>query len=166
MLAELPPGVSEIYCHPAVVDDEARRWRPADYDSEREVAALTSPRVRDGDRAAGIELITYRDLARSAAASHCDQRAYAAQARHRGATCRGRPWAARAGADATASKGVSVCGTQYAAYVSSSNARRCFLASLQSLHAGTTLPLVERPPRTIGTRWSMVSALAPTCLPQ
>lgn len=62
VLAELPPGVSEIYCHPAVVDDEARRWRPADYESEQEVAALTSPRVRDAIERSRIELITYRDL--------------------------------------------------------------------------------------------------------
>lgn len=62
VLADLPPGVSEIYCHPAIVDDEARRWRPADYESEREVAALTSPRVREAIKRSGIELITYRDL--------------------------------------------------------------------------------------------------------
>jgi hopanoid biosynthesis associated protein HpnK len=58
---ELPAGVSEIYCHPAVVDDEARRWRPADYACDRELAALTSPRVRAALDAAAIERITYRD---------------------------------------------------------------------------------------------------------
>ena len=63
MIAALPPGVSEIYCHPAEVDDEARRWRPADYESEGEAEALTSPRVRDALARAGIERITYRDLA-------------------------------------------------------------------------------------------------------
>ena len=62
VLAELPEGVSEIYCHPALIDDEARRWRPTDYESEQELAALTSPRVREAIDAAGIELITYRDL--------------------------------------------------------------------------------------------------------
>jgi hopanoid biosynthesis associated protein HpnK len=62
VLAELPEGVSEIYCHPALIDDEARRWRPTDYESEQELAALTSPRVRDALTGAGIELITYRDL--------------------------------------------------------------------------------------------------------
>jgi hopanoid biosynthesis associated protein HpnK len=62
VLADLPPGVSEIYCHPAVVDEEARRWRPADYQSEREVEALTSPRVRAAIEQGGIELITYRNL--------------------------------------------------------------------------------------------------------
>jgi len=63
VLAGLPPGVNEIYCHPAVLDDEARRWRPADYASEQELAALTSPRVREAIERAGIELITYRVLA-------------------------------------------------------------------------------------------------------
>lgn len=47
-----------------------------------------------------------------------------------------------------------------------SNASWCRLAVLQGLHAGTMLPLVEHPPRTIGTRWSMVSAPAPTTASQ
>ena len=62
LIATLPPGTSEVYCHPAVVDAEARRWRPADYRSEDELAALCSPRVRAAIDAAGIELIGYRDL--------------------------------------------------------------------------------------------------------
>jgi predicted glycoside hydrolase/deacetylase ChbG (UPF0249 family) len=63
VLRALPPGVNEIYCHAAIVDDEARRWRPADYESERELAALTSPRVRKAVQDAGIERINYRELA-------------------------------------------------------------------------------------------------------
>jgi hopanoid biosynthesis associated protein HpnK len=63
VLAALPPGVNELYCHPAVLDDEARRWRPAEYESEQELAALTSPRVREAIERAGIERISYRDLA-------------------------------------------------------------------------------------------------------
>ena len=63
VLGALPPGVSEVYCHPALLDDEARRWRPASYASEQELAALTSPRVRTAIEEAGIERITYRDLA-------------------------------------------------------------------------------------------------------
>lgn len=63
LIATLPPGTSEVYCHPAAtVDDEARRWRPADYRSDAELAALCSPRVRAAIDAAGIELIRYRDL--------------------------------------------------------------------------------------------------------
>jgi hopanoid biosynthesis associated protein HpnK len=63
VLAALPPGVNELYCHPAVIDDEARRWRPAEYESEAELAALTSVRVREMIERRGIERITYRDLA-------------------------------------------------------------------------------------------------------
>ena len=63
LIETLPPGTSEVYCHPAeTVDDEARRWRPADYRSDAELAALCSPRVRAAIDAAGIELIAYRDL--------------------------------------------------------------------------------------------------------
>ncbi len=63
LIASLPPGTSELYGHPAeTVDDEARRWRPADYRSDAELAALCSPRVRAAIDAAGIELIRYRDL--------------------------------------------------------------------------------------------------------
>jgi hopanoid biosynthesis associated protein HpnK len=63
VLAALPPGVTEVYCHAAVVDAEARRWRPPDYESAAELAALTSARVRAALTAAGIERISYRDLA-------------------------------------------------------------------------------------------------------
>jgi hopanoid biosynthesis associated protein HpnK len=63
VLEALPPGVNEIYCHPAVLDDEARRWRPPDYASEEELAALTSARVRGAIDRAGIELVTYHQLA-------------------------------------------------------------------------------------------------------
>ena len=62
VLADLPSGVSEVYCHPALIDEEARRWRPPDYASQQELAALTSPRVREAVERSGIELITYRDL--------------------------------------------------------------------------------------------------------
>lgn len=63
LIATLPPGTSEIYCHPAaVVDDEARRWRPADYRSEAELEGLCSPRVRAALEAADVAVIGYRDL--------------------------------------------------------------------------------------------------------
>lgn len=66
VVAAVPPGVTEIYCHAGMPDAEARRWRPADYESERELQALTSPRVGAAIAAAGIERITYRELAFSA----------------------------------------------------------------------------------------------------
>lgn len=58
----LPPGVTEIYSHASVVDAEARRWRPADYECEAELAALTSPRVRTVLSAQNIERTNYRAL--------------------------------------------------------------------------------------------------------
>lgn len=62
VLGQLPPGVTEIYCHAGLPDEEARRWRPADYESELELAGLTSPRVRAAVEAGGIELVSYRKL--------------------------------------------------------------------------------------------------------
>ena len=64
LLDALPPGVTELYTHACRhVDEEARRWRPADYECEAEVMALTSAKVRATLRARGVECITYRDLA-------------------------------------------------------------------------------------------------------
>ncbi|MFI5396680.1 MAG: hopanoid biosynthesis-associated protein HpnK [Candidatus Binatia bacterium] len=65
ILNAAPTGVTEVYCHPALTDDEARRWRPADYESEAELAALTSPRVHQALRASGIERLSYEELASS-----------------------------------------------------------------------------------------------------
>jgi hopanoid biosynthesis associated protein HpnK len=62
VLASLPPGITEIYSHASHVDAEAARWRPANYESEGELAALMSPRVRDRLSAAEIERINYRSL--------------------------------------------------------------------------------------------------------
>jgi hopanoid biosynthesis associated protein HpnK len=65
VLQHLPPGITEVYGHPALVDAEARRWRPAEYESEAEVAAFTSARVRAAMPAADIELASYGDLSSS-----------------------------------------------------------------------------------------------------
>ncbi len=65
VVQQLPDGVTEIYGHPARLDAEARRWRPAHYESEAEVAAFTSTRVRAAVHAAGIEPINYGDLTSS-----------------------------------------------------------------------------------------------------
>jgi chitin disaccharide deacetylase len=62
VIARLPDGVSEIYCHAGVVDDEAARWRPADYRSDEELRALTSARVRESLRDNEVELTSYRHL--------------------------------------------------------------------------------------------------------
>lgn len=65
LVPRLEPGVTEVYCHAGLWDDEARRWRPADYDPEGELAAVTSPRVRAALAEAGITLTSYGDLAKS-----------------------------------------------------------------------------------------------------
>lgn len=52
VIAALGPGVSEFYCHPAL--DGAQ--------GERELSALTSPRVREALAHAGVELVTYWQL--------------------------------------------------------------------------------------------------------
>jgi len=63
VLEQLPQGVTEIYTHAAYLDDEARRWRPADYEPEHELAALLSPRVAQRIRELGIVVTNYRELA-------------------------------------------------------------------------------------------------------
>lgn len=62
VIAVLPPGTTEIYCHASHVDAEAARWRPRDYECEAELEALCSPRVRAALREQGVELVSYRDL--------------------------------------------------------------------------------------------------------
>jgi hopanoid biosynthesis associated protein HpnK len=58
----LTPGVTEVYCHAGLWDEEARRWRPSDYDPEGELSAVTSPRVRAALDGAGVTLTSYREL--------------------------------------------------------------------------------------------------------
>lgn len=68
LLAFLPtvgPGLTEIYCHAGCSDDESRRWRPADYDPEGELAALLSPRVRGAIERFGIELTNFEKEAKA-----------------------------------------------------------------------------------------------------
>lgn len=62
LVPKLPPGVTEIYTHASRMDEEARRWRPASYECEGELAALKSPRLRDALQAASVECISYHDL--------------------------------------------------------------------------------------------------------
>ena len=51
-------------------------------------------------------------------------------------------------------------------YSSHSIGRECFFLLLHSLQAGTTLPLVDLPPRIIGIKWSMVIFLGEKVLLQ
>lgn len=62
LLAALPPGVSEVYCHPA--EGVAAPMAPYQqgYDHAGELAALTSARVREAVAAAGVELVSYAGI--------------------------------------------------------------------------------------------------------
>jgi hopanoid biosynthesis associated protein HpnK len=67
LIASLPPGVSEVYCHPAEGTAPAMAPYQRGYDHRGEVAALTSPRVRTALASAGVELVSYADLAAAGA---------------------------------------------------------------------------------------------------
>jgi hypothetical protein len=58
----LPPGVSEVYCHPSEGVSAALAPYQAGYDHAGEVAALVSPRVGGAVRAAGVRLTTYAEV--------------------------------------------------------------------------------------------------------
>ena len=63
LIHALPPGLTEFLCHPGYSDDDLRRSPTRLVKSrEREVAALTAPEVREALRAAGVELVSFRDL--------------------------------------------------------------------------------------------------------
>jgi hopanoid biosynthesis associated protein HpnK len=60
VLERLQEGVTEIYFHPGCTPDpELSAWMPG-YRHREELAALTSPRVRDGITTRGIALGNYR----------------------------------------------------------------------------------------------------------
>jgi hopanoid biosynthesis associated protein HpnK len=62
LLPKLRPGVTELYCHPALLPcPEVERWTPA-YRRADELAALTSERVRTAADTLGIAVVSYRDL--------------------------------------------------------------------------------------------------------
>lgn len=64
-LVDVPEGVTELMCHPAVVDEALRA--SSDYAERRggELAALTHPSVRELITAEGIELISFGRLSGS-----------------------------------------------------------------------------------------------------
>ena len=62
-LARLPPGITEIYLHPATVSGSAIAASMNDYRHADELAALLSPRVRVA--AAAIERGGYVDALRA-----------------------------------------------------------------------------------------------------
>jgi hopanoid biosynthesis associated protein HpnK len=56
----LQDGVTEMYFHPGCLPDDELRGRMPDYCHEEELAALTSPRVREKVRELGIIVQNYR----------------------------------------------------------------------------------------------------------
>jgi len=62
LVPRLPPGVSELYCHPSEGVAAALAPYQPGYDHAGELAGLVSPRVREAVRMAGVELISYREL--------------------------------------------------------------------------------------------------------
>ena len=65
ILARLPPGVTEIYLHPAVVSGTAIAASMSTYRHADELAALLSPRVRAAIAAGGFGRGGYSDAPRS-----------------------------------------------------------------------------------------------------
>jgi hopanoid biosynthesis associated protein HpnK len=63
ILGRLPPGVTEIYLHPASESEQPITASMSHYRHSDELAALLSPRVRASIAAAGITCGGYRDLA-------------------------------------------------------------------------------------------------------
>jgi hopanoid biosynthesis associated protein HpnK len=63
LLAALPAGTTEFYCHPAVAQTPRLRRTMPKYRPVEELQALTSTAVRAAVERAGIELVSYADLA-------------------------------------------------------------------------------------------------------
>ncbi|WP_345810666.1 hopanoid biosynthesis-associated protein HpnK [Paraburkholderia sp. PREW-6R] len=61
-LAGLPPGVGEIYCHPAVAGDRALSDGMREYRHDDELRALMSAKVANAIRAAGLRLGGFTDV--------------------------------------------------------------------------------------------------------
>ncbi len=59
LLRALPPGVSELVCHPGYVDDELRRLDPLTAARERELLLLSRPLVRETLAREGIRLVSW-----------------------------------------------------------------------------------------------------------
>ncbi len=63
LLVGLPPGASEVACHPGHVDGLAATGTMYVSEREQELRALCDPRVAEAVTDAGIELVTFADLA-------------------------------------------------------------------------------------------------------
>jgi predicted glycoside hydrolase/deacetylase ChbG (UPF0249 family) len=58
-----PPGTNEIYCHPAYVDDDLRRWAKIIVEQrEDERRVVTDPRLREAFEQNRVRLISFHDI--------------------------------------------------------------------------------------------------------
>lgn len=62
LLRTLPPGTSEVWCHPGYADDELRRVATLVESREAEVRALRDPSLSEVAREAGVEVIRFADM--------------------------------------------------------------------------------------------------------
>lgn len=62
ILGDLEPGITEMMCHPAVVDEELRGTSGYAEPRTRELEVLTAQEVRQTVQAAGIQLTTFANL--------------------------------------------------------------------------------------------------------
>ena len=65
VIARLPPGISEIYLHPAVATGQPIAASMSRYRHSEELAALLSPRVRAAIAAAGVGVGGFGDVVRA-----------------------------------------------------------------------------------------------------
>ena len=59
LVPHLPPGLSELYFHPAIVSDPALQALMPGYEHAAEMTALLDPRMRDALVAAAVVMTTY-----------------------------------------------------------------------------------------------------------
>jgi predicted glycoside hydrolase/deacetylase ChbG (UPF0249 family) len=62
IIEQLPPGITELGCHPGQGDDLSALDTMYRMERERELATLCDPRVRAAVTAAGVRLCTFHDL--------------------------------------------------------------------------------------------------------
>jgi chitin disaccharide deacetylase len=62
ILGDVGPGVTELMCHPAVVDDELRSGSSYAAQRSRELEVLTHREVRQALQALGIKLVSFAEI--------------------------------------------------------------------------------------------------------
>lgn len=68
LIRNVPPGWSEVYCHPAIPDAELERWATYVEPRRREIDVLTSAETRAEVERSGVMLRSFHDLIRAASA--------------------------------------------------------------------------------------------------